>query len=105
MKISKELYTFFKEWLEWAEAGGDEHGVFYKHEGLCSSLESWYDYKWLACLYELSSLLEYSGLDINYPFGKEDYVRRLRNDTQHECPLRLAFVREQIKKYEEEVND
>lgn len=100
MKISKELYTFFKEWLEWAAAGGKECGVFYKHEGLCSSLESWCDYKGLACSCELSSLLEYLGLDINYPFGEEDFHRRLWNDTQHKCPKRLAFVREQIKKYE-----
>lgn len=103
MKISKELYTFFKEWLEWAEDGGKEGGVFYNHAGLCSNLVSWCDSKESELAQdELTWLLMHSGLDVNYPFSQEDYLRRLFNDTQHECPMRLAFVREQIKKYEEE---
>lgn len=42
MKISKELYTFFKEWLEWAEGGGKDHEVFQTHVGLCSNLDWWH---------------------------------------------------------------
>lgn len=102
MKISKELYTFFKEWLEWAENGGKEHDVFGNHAGLCSNIDWWCDHKELELVPdELTGLLVYSGLDVNYPFGEYDYHHRLLNDTQHECPMRLAFVREQIKKYVE----
>lgn len=103
MKISKELYTFFKEWLEWAESGGKEHDVFRNHSGLCSNIDWWCSNEELEFVPdEFTRLLMHSGLDINYPFGEEDYQYRLRNDTQHKCPERLAFVREQIKKYEEE---
>lgn len=103
MKISEELYTFFKEWLAWAENDGEGSVVFGTHAGLCSNIEWWCDNKELELVPdELTRLLVYSGLDVNYPFGAEDYHRRLGNDTQHECPVRLAFVREQIKKYEEE---
>ena len=93
MKISEKLYTFFKEWLEWAKNGGKDGCVFCNHAGLCSNFDWWSDYNRLARSDELLSLLEYSGLDTTYPFGKKGYHRRLLNDTQHKCPRRLAFVR------------
>lgn len=89
MKISKELYTFFKEWLEWAESGG-EGSKFYNGVGLCSNSTSY------TVKEEIRGLFS-----DHYPFGEDDYAVRRHNDTMHECPKRLAFVREQVKKYEE----
>lgn len=34
MKISKELYTFFKEWLEWATGDAEDGEVFSRAYGL-----------------------------------------------------------------------
>lgn len=100
MKISKELYTFFKEWLEWAENGGKEHDVFSAGAGLCSNLYWWSGDDSMES--ELYEVLDFVCGDFLYPFGHDDYSWRAVYDTQHECPERLAFVREQIKKYEEE---
>lgn len=105
MKISKELYTFFKEWLEWAENGGKGHDTFVNSVGLCSNID-WYSNKELEFLpHELKRLLAYLDLDVSYPFGEEDYTHRQRNGTQHLCPKRLAFVREQIALYESYVEN
>lgn len=100
MKTSKELYTFFKEWLEWAEDGGKEHGVFSAYAGLCSNLDWWSGDRSMGS--ELYEVLDFVCGDGFYPFGEDDYSERANDATQHECPRRLAFVREQIKKYEEE---
>lgn len=102
MKISKELYTFFKEWLEWAEGGGKEHGVFRTHAGLCYNLWWWSCTLDVDCEKELCDILKEQLGNKHYPFGRKEYDYRSCNDTQHKCPMRLAFVREQIKKYEEE---
>lgn len=54
------------------------------------------------CEEELEILLEHTFIDSVYPFGEADYHTTARNCKQYKCPKRLAFVREQIKKYEEE---
>lgn len=106
MKISKELYTFFKEWLEWADAGGKEHNVFVTACGLCSNFNEWMLLRGRdGCGEELEILLDYTFFDTIYPFGKAEYRITALNGTQHKCPKRLAFVREQIKKYEGEVSE
>ena len=97
MKISKELYTFFKEWLEWAEGDGKDHEVFRSYAGLCSNLDWWCGNSSMAEeLYDL--LYQTFGL-YAYPFGEDEYSDRRVSETQHLCPKRLAFVREQISKY------
>lgn len=102
MKISKELYTFFKEWLEWAESGKD-HAVFTPNIGLCYNLAWWGAYSVTeAELYEL--LYETFGDNV-YPFGKDEYLDRQQSSTQHLCPKRLSFVREQIALYESYVEN
>lgn len=106
MKISKELYTFFKEWLEWAENGGKDHDVFVNHVGLCFNSDWWSSHRKLEFLLpELKRLLVHLGLDTSYPFGEEDYRHRRLNGTQHLCPKRLAFLREQIALYESYVEN
>lgn len=103
MKISKELYIFFKEWLEWAESDGKNNNVFGNYAGLCSNLRSWRSHKGLSSTLpdELVSTLRYARLNVKYPFDEEDYYYRLGNGTQNECPKRRDFVSKQIKKYEE----
>lgn len=34
---------------------------------------------------------------IAYPFGEADYYQRVKDNTQHECPERLAFVKQYIE--------
>ena len=98
MKISKELYTFFKEWLEWAEGDGKDHAVFGAHTGLCSNLDWWHGDSSME--QELYELLDETFGEHTYPFGYDEYLDMSRSETQHLCPKRLAFVREQISKYE-----
>ena len=98
MKISKELYTFFKEWLEWAEGGGKDHEVFQTYLGLCSNLDLWHGDNSMEG--ELCELLDATFGEYAYPFGYDEYVDMSCSETQYLCPKRLAFVREQISKYE-----
>ena len=100
MKISKELYTFFKEWLQNAESKHPTDEI--KKYGLCAVVH-------MSCLdvsEELSSILREVCNKVAYPFscGKE-YAERRVNGTQHLCPKRLAFVREQIALYESYVEN
>ena len=100
MKISKELYTFFKEWLEDAES---EHPCqWVRNYGLCATVHVSYP----DVSEELSSILREVCNKVTYPFscGKE-YAERRVNGTQHLCPKRLAFVREQIALYESYVEN
>ncbi len=31
-----------------------------------------------------------------HPFGQENYINRIYSATQHECPKRIAWVRERL---------
>ena len=101
--ISKKLYTFLKEWLDWAEDGAPIHEVFSRHLGLCSCYSNWsaeYQGSFMGSD-ELDKIFEGD----EFPFGKDNYSNRYHDDTQHLCPKRLAWVKQQIKKYEENNND
>lgn len=105
--MNKKLYeakllAFLKDWLAWAEAGlvdsPSPDGVHYScNVGLCSnslnhpSFSAWY--------FSAESPVE-SEWDYCFPFGESDYVWRNDDGTQHECPKRLAWVRNRIKELE-----
>lgn len=100
MKISKELYTLFKEWLE--DATSDNPTDYVRNFGLCrnasfTSLDVYGELKVLF-MHTLKGQEEF----IEYPFGEQDYKERQRSHTMHLCPNRLTFVRKQIAKYEED---
>lgn len=100
MKISKELYTFFKEWLEYAESANPPDYI--KRYGLCNAVCMPYP----QALEELCGIFSKVYNEVDFPFSnKEGYTTRLCNETQHLCPKRLAFVREQIALYESYVEN
>lgn len=107
MKISKELYTFFKEWLEWVTLDNVvDTRNFSRDEGLCTALTnwaSWHGHGVVRIHAEFISLLENSFKgSYQFPFDKnlENYWRVKKNSAHHKNPKRLAFVGEQISKYE-----
>lgn len=112
MKISKELYTFFKEWLEWSsQPKVVDTRNFSKDEGLCSCLSnwsSWLGYNTVSLHSELIKVLEvnYNG-NYQFPFDKnlENYWNSKKKAVHHKNPKRLAFVREQIALYESYVEN
>lgn len=102
--ISEELYTFLKEWLDWAEGDvEDTTSPFDTSYGLCTNYYLWVE--------DVNGLGDGSGelnvlFDFNpYPFGEDAYETYSLTHTQHLCPKRLAWVKQQIKQYEENNND
>lgn len=85
MKASDELKQFLQAWLDWAEAGGVGE-EFVPRSGLCHMLQT----KWDMLLTDELDLLFN---DKSYPFGEDEFDRRMANNTQHLDPNRLAWVR------------
>lgn len=92
--MDKQVLAFLKEWLAWAEAGGPEHEAFKRDFGLCVNADEWGGV-------ELGDYFEDVIFDVSdYPFGLQEYEDRAVSQTQHECPKRLAWVRNKIEELE-----
>lgn len=92
--MDKQVLAFLKEWLAWAEAGGPEHETFKRWNGLCANADRYSSD-------ELGNYFE--GVifaDALHPFGPLEYRDRAISQTQHECPKRLAWVRNKIEELE-----
>lgn len=91
-RCSAELIAFLKAWYDWATDGGPDGGPFSRATGLCFNLQDRFDHpsKWDTFL-ELNKVLGEEAT----PFGQE-YYNRGEARTQHECPKRLAWVRERL---------
>lgn len=102
MKISKELYTFFKAYKKWADDGAKNDEIFTRSVGLCHNLRLYHKHKYLhySVNAELRKLLENKFGDAEYPFGEFSYEERKSEGTQHLCPERMAFVDKCIEAYE-----
>lgn len=102
MRISKELYEFFKAYKAWVSSGAKTHKIFVRGTGLCDNLMSYQKYRDRSCSVnsELERLLGSKFEDCTYPFGKLSYKERYRKGTQHLCHKRMAFVDECIAAYE-----
>lgn len=86
--ISNELRAALANWLEWAENGAPNGAPFYRGYGLCTNMcgrDVGPELHWV--------LTEEFGDDFEYPFGRFEYIERQKDDTMHECPVRLAWVR------------
>ena len=83
--MTPRLLEELKAWLAWAENGAPEGEPYDRRFGLCSNLAGGME---LHLLFNRES----------FPFGHDDYRERLRKKTQHLCPLRLAWVRDQIER-------
>lgn len=92
--MDKQVLAFLKEWLAWAEAGGLKKSSFTRGDGLCVNAHNWGSG-------DLGDYFEYVIFaDESYPFGFDDYRDREESHTQHECPKRLAWVRNKIEELE-----
>lgn len=107
-QIKHKLLMFYLAWIDWALNGAINTPPFNRHDGLCMALQCWtfdneIDYQMHT---DLQRYLKYdfrdAGLDRLYPFGEADWNVRGTNNTMHECPHRVAFVRSAIGKYKKE---
>lgn len=86
--LSDDLIAFLKAWHDWATNGAPDKEPFNRHCGLCSN-------SWVHGENARISLGEALG-NGDFPFGESEYCARYRDRTQHECPERLAWVRERL---------
>lgn len=81
---SNELKEFLQDWLNWAE-GRESRSGYEPYEGLCCASQYYSD----LLSVELDELFDGD----EYPFGRNNYIRRFNLDTQHQDPNRLAWVK------------
>ena len=94
--MTPELIAFLKDWYHWATNGAPEGEPFCREDGLCDNTVSDLVYDELTDLFGGKT----------YPFGGYDeYQDRGATATQHECPKRLAWVRERLIEAGELVGD
>jgi hypothetical protein len=97
--MSPDLIAFLKAWHDWATSGAPDGEPFWRKHGLCGSAKRFAKTEDAAdTLWEdfAETFWEGAELEVIYPFGVSDYRRRLKSATQHECPKRLAWVRERL---------
>lgn len=94
--MSPDLIAFLKAWHDWATNGAPEGEPFNRIYGLCDNIGYFrsFDERQQDAVYdELTALF---GGKI-FPFGTDDEYQELAvSRTQHECPKRLAWVRERL---------
>lgn len=93
--MSPDLIAFLKAWYDWATSGAPEGEPFRRMHGLCVNTARFpvSDGDSFRLFREVSDAVG----DDAWPFGGEDeYDTRELNKTQHECPKRLAWVRERL---------
>lgn len=114
LSISKPLHAFLLEWLLWAtEEPVKDNRIFWRYAGLCTCLEMWVAREESLChrfpdmwtkqggllyppLYREMTTLFRETLPLTskcYPFGEDNFDRRLLGDSQHRDPKRLEWVR------------
>lgn len=86
----KAVLSYLREWLDWVEAGAVD-GRFRRWIGLCGNAPN------ITVMGDLQAMLrEEFGNKWKYPFGTLDFDRRADDETMHECPQRLAWVRAKL---------
>ena len=91
--MSPELRSALQAWIDWVDRGADDfHPPFNRYQGLCGPVGNLG-----ADMWELARIFIGDGLSPAYPFGEDDYDERCITETQHECPKRLAWVRQKLK--------
>lgn len=90
--MSPDLIAFLKAWHDWATNGAPECQPFTRKYGLCTNCDGAFG---VDAKENLQCLLESDLGNAFEPFG-EDYTQRRVDQTQHECPKRLAWVRAKL---------
>lgn len=89
--MSPELSKALADWLTWAETGAPDGKPFDRSFGLCSEIKQ---HAGSAACLEMKEMLCKEFDDPEAPFGGlPEYWDRADNNTQHENPARLAWVR------------
>ena len=106
MSMRPEIREFLEFWLKWAEAGGQDNGLFYRDHALCGHLKSWYFHVhrekgslfvgYCDLRYSLVEMFEKDGLDWRYPFNHDRESFIMSGGAHHKNPKRLAWVREKL---------
>ncbi|MBB6424985.1 hypothetical protein [Sphingopyxis sp. JAI128] len=86
--LSPDLIAFLKAWYEWATNGAPQFEPFNRGYGLCGNAAIYGDRRLVSEVVHL--------FPNRYPFGSGDYHNRFARQSQHECPKRLAWVRERL---------
>lgn len=90
--MSPELRTALADWLAWVERGAPEDDEnFHRSRGLCIAVR----FSGASKL-ELQDLFQADNLNRDYPFGEFEFYDRADDETMHECPDRLAWVRKML---------
>lgn len=93
--MTDALTSFLASWLDWATTGAPDLQPYNRGIGLCGECadpDAWAELKELLCS-DFGTA--------TYPFcDRLEYLRRAREDTQHELPARLDWVRKQLAKVE-----
>ncbi len=92
--MSPDLIAFLKAWHDWANNGAPQWEPFDRTSGLCeNSFEASGDLEIIRGIRgELQRMFDWK----THPFGQENYINRIYSATQHECPKRIAWVRERL---------
>lgn len=106
--MSETMRLFLTAYLAFCESDAREHDdIFDKGAGMCSNVS---DYVARVgnvngnCEYatrrvyrdELHRMLEASDLDIEYPFGEEEYIIDCRMGSHHRNAKRINWIKEQL---------
>lgn len=100
-KVSPEMRKFLQSWLDWTERDAPHLDPYPRDDGLCFALYRHVDddKKLYVRLHrELKLLFDADGLDRFHPFTgtSEEYYRQSKASIFHECPKRLAWVKEKL---------
>lgn len=93
--MSDDLIAFLKAWHDWATNGAPDKEPFYREYGLCDNVEECPGLTETSADSVTDELIDFFKLEL-FPFGADDYDERYYDRTQHECPKRLAWVRERL---------
>lgn len=91
--MSPDLIAFLKAWYHWATNGAPDGHPFRRSWGLCANARDKNKEKLGDKLF-LEMGRQFAGE--RFPFGEADHWIRAMDKSQHECPKRLAWVRERL---------
>lgn len=97
--MSETLKAFYQAYLEWVESGAPDGLPFERHAGLCYNLRHCFIYPTglNEALREMEGQFIEAGLDESFPFGRDNFYKRLYGDSQHKDRKRIAWVRKHAK--------
>jgi hypothetical protein len=98
---SDKLKAFYRAYVQWLDRNAPHLQPFVRNEGLCRALLTYCTAldpdTALFIEEEMEQQFEDAGLDVAYPFGKDEYALHRANWTMHLQPEREKWAREHAK--------